>query len=439
MGCEQQRWGPLLVVFVLLIATIAQAGEMEDMKREVETLKEKVKKIEEKETEVRDGEGHRLHPIRSLLGTKMTGGLTGIVQGSLNNEGRFGGNRTEGSMSADLFVEVTVHEKGLFLLRMDIAQGAGLASLPPLFANPDGNATGPNNDIESFDNSQSLNINEARYEQMLLDDTLRIVFGHIDLTSYFDENEFANKETFQYIAQHFNNNIAIDWGGTGNFFGPGAVLVVDPDESLWDVSLGWFEGDGNYDRMFRQPFLMGQLALEPKFDGREGEYRFYGWGRFTPHCKSSSNSAVFSNCDLIETPADRVRIKSGNSGFGISLDQELSDSVGVWARFGYQDPDVSQFDKAMSGGVVFSKLRGRPHDILGLAYGAVFPAGDYKVATGRSDIEHYAEVYYKYVPFGDGILTGLHLTPDLQVVANPGGDGTVDPILIWGFRTQVSF
>ncbi|MGH7274763.1 MAG: carbohydrate porin, partial [Nitrospiria bacterium] len=210
-----------------------------------------------------------------------------------------------------------------------------------------------------------------------------------------------------------------------------------PSESV-DVSIGWFQGEGNYDDIFRQPFFIGQTTLKTRFGGKEGNYRFYGWGRFTPHCKSVSDAAVFSNCDLINE-ADQVRIKSGNSGFGLSLDQGISESVGIWARFGFQDPDVSQFEKAVSGGVVLSKMLGRSSDKVGLAYGAVFPADDYKAATGRSDVEHYAELYYKYVPFGDGVLTGLHITPDLQLVANPGGDGGVDPVFIWGLRTQVSF
>ncbi len=439
IGHEQRMWRPLLVVLVLFVASIAQAGDVEELKKEVEDLKRKMEKIEKKEVDVEtsDGEGHKLHPIHSLLGTKISGGFTGIFQGSLNNETRFGGNRSEGAMSTDLFVDVPVHEKGSFLLRLDIQQGAGLTSLPPLFTNPDGNTTGPNNDIETFDNSRSLNLNEARYEQMLLNDTFQVVFGHIDLTSWFDENSLANKETFQYIAQHFNNNIAIDWGGTVNFFGPGVVLKAYPSESL-DASVGWFEGDGNYDKMFRQPFLIGQVTLKSPFAGKEGNYRFYGWGRLTPHCKNTSDPAVFSNCDLIPE-ADRIRIKGSNSGFGFSLDQQFSESLGVWARFGYQDPDVSQFDKAVSGGVVFSQVLGRSHDTVGLAYGAVFPADNYKSATGRSDIEHYAELYYKYVPFGDGVLTGIHITPDLQIVANSGGDGTVDPVFIWGLRTQVSF
>ncbi|MGH7275163.1 MAG: hypothetical protein ACREIQ_11995, partial [Nitrospiria bacterium] len=144
MRREKWRWQSLLVMSLLLVGSAIEAGEVEDIKKEVEVLKEKVKQIEEKEVEVREEKGHELHPIRTLFEAKITGGFTGIVQGSLNNEGRFGGNRSEGSMSTDVFLEFPVHEKGSFLLRLDIEQGAGLTSLPPLFTNPDENTTGPN-------------------------------------------------------------------------------------------------------------------------------------------------------------------------------------------------------------------------------------------------------------------------------------------------------
>jgi hypothetical protein len=205
------------------------------------------------------------------------------------------------------------------------------------------------------------------------------------------------------------------------------------------VTLGWFEGNGNYERFFDEPFLAGQLALKTDWAEREGNYRFYGWGRQTPHCKRGSDPAAFLNCDLIN-PVDRIQIKGSNSGVGLSMDQQLSDAVGFWARFGFQDPDVSQFDKAFSTGVVTSgSVIGRQDDTLGLAYGIVLPSGSYKGATGNSDKEHYAEIYYKYVVSGDGSTTGFHLTPDVQLVANPAGNGAVDPVVVYGLRGQVHF
>ncbi|MBI3607205.1 MAG: carbohydrate porin [Nitrospirae bacterium] len=443
-GCVMEsmqatRIAVLIVWLSPLGMGISQAGEMESLKQEVEGLKGRVEQIEKKDGETTDGEGHKLHPVQSAFGAKLSGGATAIYQKSVGTPSAFGGNGAEGQMSADLFLESPIGNKGSFLLRLDIEQGVGLSNLPPLFTNPDGNLTGPNNDVETFNNPESLNVNEVRYEHRLLRDFLKITMGQIDLTSYFDENNYANKETFQYIAQHFNNNIAIDWGGSVNFFGPGVVLTAYPSNA-WIVTLGWFEGNGDYTSFFNDPFLMGELTFKVQGAGRVGNYRAYAWERQTPHCQSASAPGVFFNCALISPAADQVQIKSRNSGFGLSLDQQLSSAVGIWARAGYQDPDVAQFDKTFSAGVVTSAARiGRPDDVVGLAYGLVAPSGAYKSATGFSDKEHYAEIYYKFVVSGDGSTKGFHVTPDVQYVANPAGNGAVDPAVVYGLRTQVHF
>jgi len=427
------------------LLAMAAGGEdpVGDTPAESRSLEERVRALEERtrqsDTGGKDEQGHPIHFVQSASDIKLNGGMTGIYQWSAGNASQFGGNGSEGQMSADLFLETPIGDKGAFLLRLDIEQGVGLTNFPPVFSNPDGNVTGPNNDVETFNNSQSLNVNEVRYEHRLLRDGLKITLGQIDLTSYFDENAYANKETFQYIAQHFNNNIAIDWGGSVNFFGPGFVLTASPNENV-TLTLGWFEGDGNYENFFNDPFLAAELTVKTNGAGRAGAYRLYGWERKTPHCTSSTDSGVFLDCQLITPTTDQILLKGKNSGIGLSLDQELSPAVGVWARAGYQDPDVSQFDKAFSAGVVTAASRmWRPHDSLGLAYGIVLPAGPYKAATGHTDHEHYAEIYYKFVVSGDGVATGFHVSPDVQYVVNPAGDGTVDPVLVHGVRTQVSF
>lgn len=441
---KPNHWeGKSLLLALLLIASPVQAAELDDLKKEMEVIKQEVRELKEKEIEVRDDVGHRLHPVRSLMGVTITGGLTGIAQGSLNNENRFGGDSSEGSMSADLIFEAGMGEQTSFLLRFDVVQGEGLGRTPPLFSSPNGNTMGTNNDVEGF-NEPRLNINEARFEHSL-NSLLTFALGQIDLTSYFDENNLANDETIHYLAQQFDNNPAIEWGGSENFFGPGVVLKSAPAEFL-DFSFGYFEGDGDYQKMFARPFLIGQAVLKVQPGGREGSYRLYGWGRLTPHCRDVDDSSVFVNCGDPASPGTsptEVRIKGHNSGVGVSLDQQVSDGLGLWARLGYQDPEVSQFDKSVGVGAMLTGLLQEDRDALGLAYGAVFPSNDYdqvfQQTHGRGlDAEHYAEVYYRYVVFGDESM-GLHITPDIQVVGNPGGDSTVDPVFIWGLRSQVTF
>ncbi|HEX9758885.1 MAG TPA: carbohydrate porin [Nitrospiria bacterium] len=413
---------------------ILAQGESE-VEKELKEIKERLKELEQEKIEVTDEDGHRLHPVRSLYGATISGGLTAILQGSLNNKERFGGDHSEASISADLILEYGFGEESNVLFRLDWAPADGLGNLPPLLVNPNGNPSGPNADIEGL---TTLHLVEARYEHRLLDEAILIAFGQMDLTSYFDSNHYANSERDQFLAQQFVNNTAIEWGGDENFLGPGVVLGLNSSERV-GVLVGFFEGDGNYKDFFDNPFLIGQLSIQTQTGGRDGNVRLYGWGRLTDHCNSASDLSIFSDCTLI-LPADQNKRQDQNTGFGFSLDQQVSGGIGVWSRFGYQDPDVSQFEFAVSGGAGFSgEMIGRPDDELGVAYGASFPSGPYELATGFNDVEHYGELYYRMVPFGDGRRPEIQISPDIQIIANPGGDRSVDPVFIWGFRTQVNF
>lgn len=429
------RWRLISLLPICLMGDAGAADEIELMKKELEDLRGRIEHLEVAPTEVHDDEGHKLHPVHSAYGARIAGGLTATAQGPVNNPRRFGGDNAEGASSADLYVELPVQNHGLFLLRLDAQQGAGLTRLPPLFVGPNDNPTGPNSDVESWNGSE-LHVAEARYEQRW-GGAAAVVLGHIDLTAYFDNNEFANSETTQYLAQQFVNNVAVEWGGNDNFFGPGAILIMHPTRRV-EASMAWFEGDGDYTNMFQAPFLIGQLTLETGEEARESHYRLYAWTRRTSHCRSAVDPAVFADCARIDA-AEQVRVKEDNSGLGLSVDKKISPAWGVWARAGYQDPNVAQFDRSVSVGAVKAGACGRAFDRMGLAYGATLPSTSYKEATGRRGTEHYLELYYKYVVHGDGETKGLHVTPDLQVIAHPAGDEAADGVVVPGLRVQVHF
>jgi hypothetical protein len=422
----------LLVWFfgVLMIVVFAPAGQIvlaqspenAEPQKDAGSFKEPKDESErksgrEKLPEVREIEEQPTYPVEVLSKTKIYGGLTMIVQGALNNEESFGGDSADGTMSADLFIESEIVPKGFLLFRMDVAQGEGLTKLPPLFTNPDGTPTGTNNDVESWSSSDTLHINEVRYEQFFAGEKFRVSVGHLDLTSYFDESEFANKETFQFIAPIFNNNIAIDWGGNANFFGPGLVLNYHPIE-LIEGTIGYFEGDGDYTDLFDHPFIAGQIELETKIRGLEGHYSFILWAKYTSHPKI----------------LDPAQSDSKNNGFAISFDQELSEKVGVWVRFGTQGGEVAQFDRHASLGVQVKNPIGLESDVLGAAFGSTFISKEYKEASGLHQNEYYGEVYYNA-----SLIRNVSLSPDIQYVVHPGGNGDVNNIFIYGLRAQFDF
>jgi high affinity Mn2+ porin len=409
----------------------------ESLQKEVETLKNRIDMLEKmlpEKTDQTDGLAHPLHPVHALNGAKLSGGVTMIFQRFVGVKDSFGNRNDDADMtlSTDLMLESPVGKNGTFLLRMDLERGSGIVSTPPLFTNPDGNTTGTNNDVESWLNPESLNVNEVRYQGMFFDQRLMIAFGQMDLTAYFDTNVYANKETYQFIAQNFNNNSAIDWGGDLNFFGPGLVVAYSP--SMWVTAIGgWFHGGAQsgslYQNAFIDPWFAGEFDFKPKAFGHPGNYRFMVWSQGTPRCSFVTADAPGA-CTTGLPEGKKTR------GFALSFDQEINSVLALWTRFGTQDGSVAQFDRALTiGAQMTGEPIGRSDDTFGMAYGLTTPSGDYPALSGKSGGEHYFEIYYKFA----AIPNALEISPDIQYIKNPGGNTQVDSFYILGLRTQVFF
>lgn len=398
---------------------------MEDLRARVDALEKRLA-----ETEAADGPGHRLHPVHGIYGLKISGGLTLTAQKAANS--RDAGNRGAFAVSADIALESPVGGDGRVVAVLDFQRGAGLEGLPQFSASPNGNATGPNADLESF-NDDSLHLTQAYYERDILPN-LVVSIGQLDLTGYFDANGFANSEREQFLANGFVNNPAVEFGGSDNFYGPGFRLTYGAVEFM-DITLGAFEGNGDYDDPFDSPFLMAEADFKLKPMGRDGNYRIYYWNR-----QGRQDLAYTAN------PDDTGLLKAENKGVGVSMDQKITDSLGVWLRAGAQREKVARFNRHFGGGVnLAGALPGRPEDDIGFGYGASLMGRDYKDYKTVADagfapgVEHYFELYYN-ISVDRGLNEmGLHISPDLQYVVNPGGDRMAENLFIYGLRLQASF
>lgn len=372
--------------------------------------------------------GHKLHPIHTANHAKISGWLTAIVQGTIGSKDSSGNKNdmSEGSLSMDLFYEAMLDNSGRFMFHLDVQQGKGLINTPPLFMAPNGNPTGPNNDIESFVNDQP-HLVEAWYETTFADGKLVLTLGQLDPTVYFDTNNYANNERFQFIANEFGNNTTVEFGGTPNFYGAGFRLTYSPSDFM-SLSLGSLNGDGTYTDMFSRPFTIAEVDLKPKLSGKEGNYRFYYWENHLPHYDDFLTTAGGTTSTTV--------IGNTNNGFGISLDQVITDTMGVWARLGVQDKKVSQFDRHISGGLQLSGTAfNRPQDVLGIGLGITMIGSDYKKkASGLNSNELYTEAYYNIA-----VKEGFQVTPDIQYISNPGGNSKQDAFVTYGVRAGVMF
>ena len=132
---------------------------------------------------------------------------------------------------------------------------------------PNGNPSGPNADIESF-NNDAIHMTQFYYEHNIAG-TLVLSVGKLDPTAYFDANDFANNERSQFLANIFVNNPALEFGGSPDFYSPGARATYSPTDAI-GLTVAAFEGDGDFSSSFDRPFLFAEADFKAEPLGRPG-------------------------------------------------------------------------------------------------------------------------------------------------------------------------
>jgi len=441
----------LIAVMVLVAVTLLNANgapvfaQDEELKKRIEILEEKTRDIErmdeeekgrweeltghvetlERELTMVDYRTGRIRALEEKVGALTIGGdLSIFLQGVLSNaEGL--GKKADGSYSGDLFLIVPSGPYGNIYLRGDIGEGEGISPLlPPTFS-------GPNADLHVGEsNKPEFELVEAWYWTSIpypdiRDQRLELTLGKIDPAALFDANAVANSETSQFIADIFVNNLALEFGGAG-------LSAAYRFTSIYNKGLnvtgrvGLFEGDGDFKDVLDRPFLIAELDVWRPYYGLNGNYRLYGWQNNTSHT------------DL----ADESRDNLSNQGFGLSIDQQLSNDITLFARYGMQDKDVSPFDQVLTlGGQIVGNGWRRANDMIGIALGASHVSDKYQEASltldgyeADADYENYIEAYYRY-----WANQNLSISPDVQYIINPGGDGEKDNVFVYGIRMQATF
>jgi hypothetical protein len=141
---------------------------------------------------------------------------------------------------------------------------------------------------------------------------------------------------------------------------------------------------------------------------------------FTPFALPEGTYRVWFRTD--NTAVDTIR-----KGAGFSLDQKLTNVVGLFGRFGTQETDVDDRDKFYSAGVSFQNgLVLNPRDAWGVGYAKM------DLATGEK--EDLVEGYYNFL-LTDRLRLSFHLT---HVLDRPDSE-TKFGYLLPGVRFQAAF
>jgi hypothetical protein len=282
-----------------------------------------------------------------------------------------------------------------------------------------------------------------------------LTVGNIAVGDIFDQNSYAHDGRTQFVNWAFLTHGAYDFASDAKGYTWGAALeYIQP---TWALRAG----------RFIEPRTSNGLPLNWnifKSYGDQIEYeRGYALGAQTGKWRllAFRNVAVMGNysdalnqaASLNITPAlDATRRNQTKVGFGFSVEQTVSKTIGFFARMAAhdgksEDYSFTQVDRSLSSGVVFSgQSWNRPHDKLGVAlamhglssgHRAYLAAGgsDFTLGDGRLNYkpETITETYYLWQ------IGRQQLSVNAQFIKNPAYNADRGPVRVVGVRWHTEF
>jgi porin len=245
-------------------------------------------------------------------------------------------------------------------------------------------------------------INQLWWGQRFAEGRLGLLLGKIDPGSRINTNRFAGSGNTQFFGQPFATNPARSFPANGL----GLMLSAEPAD--W-VYFHYTMSDSDADAE-ESPFqtingrwlYAGEVGLRPVIAGLgQGVYRLMLYQRDA------------------ET-ADEL-------GWSLSADQNLSDTFGVFLRYGGNDGNLNSIEDLVSAGVSFLQPFGRKNDQAGIGVSYTHPSN----ADLRD--EYSAEVYYRVQ-----VTEGFELSGSTQLIIDPS-DSDKDAVGVFGLRARVLY
>jgi carbohydrate-selective porin OprB len=218
-------------------------------------------------------------------------------------------------------------------------------------------------------NDRGWVIRDVNWVQRLYDGQVRFLVGRADSTDYFGSTWMQSANN-SFVNRMFSANPTIVAPGHG----PAAGVSYRPKDNDFYISTGAANAYGTtttsgISSLFDEWtfFSFGEVGWTPTFEKLgQGRYTVSGW-----HMGEREESGV---------PADW--------GVSIVADQQLNETVQVFARWGYADGAVSNIKNYIQAGTGFRGL-GHPNDMAGVAFSYAFPTSD----TARE--EKVLEAFYR--------------------------------------------
>lgn len=299
-------------------------------------------------------------------------------------------NRAYALASADIFFTAGIAQNTIFFA--DIVALSG--STPDNEINP---LTLLNGYTARLSEQNALNLREVWLRTELFGQRLALTMGRLDLTNYFDANAFSNDESTQFLSDALVNNQMLGLSSNGT----GVAAEFDPKNGF-RLKFGLQQSNDEASNLSDSLFTLSEVGYT-----------------FTPFALPEGTYRVWFRTD--NTATDTL------TGVGVSFDQKLTNSVGLFARYGSQDLEIDGRDHYWSAGVSFQNgFIFNPQDTWGVGYSEMRPFS--------GDREKLIEGYYNLL-LTERLRLSFHLAHVLERPAESDEFGYLLP----GVRLQAAF
>ena len=306
-----------------------------------------------------------------------------------------------------------------------------------------GNQIGVPNDVntdQAAGSTQGLNslytgqaggaatLNLLYYQQGLMDDRLVLSVGKIHPNQYIGLNFWANDESRQFLAGPFDgiqvlglSHGSYQYGVAGQFAINESLFVnaivtdalgtPQTDFSTIDEGFVWAAAEIGWVLPFDTDALGGPTVLTAIWAGQNLDY-------ITDIAGGNTGKNIYD----------------WSNGFALQLQGHLTKNLGIWAQGGVAEQKMSATSAELSVGMGLERPFGRSGDLFGAAFNWSKPSAEFDNSTMLVKEQSMFEIFYRIQ------LTGsCQLTPDIQVVVDPGlRSGSATPVIL-GLRLTTDF
>jgi high affinity Mn2+ porin len=369
--------------------------------------------------------------------------------------------------SNSLFLNARLWEGGEIYYNPELLQGFGLNDTVGVAGFPSGEAQKSNFPYPHYNTSrlfvrqtfgfggeqEELASGPTQLAEKVDVSRLTLQAGKLAVIDIFDGNAYAKDARKDFMNWSIWAPGAFDYSAdkVGLTYGATAEL----NQKQWALRSGYFlmqsvSNSSSFDtRVFERGTYVLELETRYSLFSQPGKLRTIAWlnSAFSGSYRETLDNPAL-DLDIAQTRRSRIKY-----GYVINLEQALSDQVGLFGRWSWNDGKTeimafTDIDASLSLGASIKGTRwGRPDDVIGIG-GAInalsrdhrdfIAAGGLGILIGDGRLnyrrERILETYYAFA-----VNKQLTLTADYQLITNPAYNADRGPVSIFSGRLHGEF